>query len=446
MYLSKNIFLVLGVSKSGFASAEFLLNNGAECYICDEFESEPVSKNVSLLCAKGAKKIDANGLMGVLPLIDVLVLSPGVSIDNKIAIETKRMGKRIVGELELGAMYTNCPIVAVTGTNGKTTTCTMISDVLKKANVKNELVGNIGVPYISKIDEMDRDTVAVTEVSSFQLETVSSFSPHVAVITNISEDHLSRHYNMQNYVYLKSKILFNLKESEFAVLNYDDYIVRGFSDKTRGKIIYFSVKEKVDGVYVEDDLIYYNGTAIMDKRLIRVKGEHNLYNVLATRAVCKALKVDDNVIAEAIIEFKGIKHRIEFVREINGIDFYNDSKATNVDSTVKALNSMVKPTVLMLGGRDKGQNFEGLFEICKQRNVCKIVLFGEARYKLLKCAEKMEMTNICVATNLYSASLLAYSEAEEGQSVLLSPACSSFDEFSGFEERGEKFIEYVNNF
>lgn len=443
MFLEKNVFLVAGISKSGIAATEFLLSKGAECYMVDELETEGVRASMAALADKGAIPVRADEVEDIIPKIDVLVMSPGIPIDNRIPISAKKAGKRIIGEMELGFLYSNCPIVAVTGTNGKTTTCSLIADILERADVPHRLVGNIGVPFTAEMDKLDCNTVAVAEVSSFQLETMTTFAPHIAVVTNISEDHLARHYNMQNYIYLKSKILYNLKESEFAVLNYDDYVVRGFADKTSGKIIYFSVKEKVPGVYIEDDVIYYFGSPVMDKKLIRIAGEHNLYNILAAIAATKALKLPDNVIAESIIDFKGIKHRIEFVRSVGGVDFYNDSKATNVDSTLKALSAMTRPTVLILGGKDKGQNFDELFRKCKLCGVEKIVLFGETRYKMLKSAEFAEVSNICLATNLYSAVNLAYNEAEEGQNVLLSPACSSFDEFSGYEERGERFAEIV---
>ena len=446
MYLNKTVFLVAGISRSGIAATEFLLSHGAECFICDEMDTEGIRTSTAMLYAKGARPISGDEAIEAMDKIDVLVMSPGIPIDNRIPLAAKRAGKRIIGEMELGFLYSTCPIVAVTGTNGKTTTCSLIASVLDRAGVDCRAVGNMGVPFTSKLSELDCNTVAVTEVSSFQLETLNAFSPHIAIVTNVAEDHLSRHYNMQNYIFLKSKILKNLKESEYAVLNYDDYVVRGFSEKTKGKVEYFSLKEKVDGAYIEGDMLYYKGNAVMDTRLIRLKGEHNLYNILACVAACKVLGVSDNDIAEGIIAFKGISHRIEFVRSIRGIDFYNDSKATNVDSTIKALNAMSKPTVLLLGGKDKGQSFDSLFEACKAKNVVKIILFGECRYKLLKSAERAEMDCYCLASSLSSAVSLAFSEAEVGQNVLLSPACSSFDEFSGFEERGARFAEIVNGF
>ncbi|MBQ9481429.1 MAG: UDP-N-acetylmuramoyl-L-alanine--D-glutamate ligase [Clostridia bacterium] len=446
MYLAKDVFLVAGISRSGIAATEFLLSHGAKCYIFDELVSETVSASMSALAAKGAIEVKPEEIENIIPLIDVLVLSPGIPIDNRVPIAAKKAGKRIIGEMELAGLYSTCPIVAVTGTNGKTTTCSLISDILQTAGVKHILAGNIGVPFTSKLSETDENTVAVTEVSSFQLETMHSFSPHIAVVTNVSEDHLSRHYNMQNYVYLKSKLLFNLKESEFAVLNYDDFIVRGFSEKTKGNVVYFSAKEKADGAYLQDGVIYFRGEAVMERSLIRLGGEHNLYNILAAVAVCKLLKLENNVIAEGIIGFKGIKHRIEYIKTAGGVDYYNDSKATNVDSTLKALEAMDKPAVLLLGGKDKGQDYDGLFRACGEKNVAKVILYGETRYKMLKSAERAGFENFCVATDLFAATHLARSEAKAGQCVLLSPACASFDEFTGYEQRGDKFAEIVGNF
>ncbi|MCI5838693.1 MAG: UDP-N-acetylmuramoyl-L-alanine--D-glutamate ligase [Christensenellaceae bacterium] len=446
MYLKNSVFMVAGVSKSGIAATEFLLSHGAKVYVVDEIENEKTGRAFDILANLGAEKVDSVVVEEKLSEIDVLVLSPGIPIDNRIPVCAKRLGKRIIGELELGFLYSNCPVIGITGTNGKTTVCTMVSEVLMKAGIENFKVGNIGVPFTKEIDKYTPETVAVTEVSSFQLETTQTFCPHIAVVTNISEDHLIRHYNMQNYIYLKSKILFNMKESEFAVLGYDDFVVRGFKDKTKAKVVWFSAKEKVDGAYIDGDMICYKDEEVFSKALLPAGGEHNLLNALATVAVCKCMKIENNVIAEGIIGFKGIRHRIEFVREFEGVKYFNDSKATNVGSTVNALSSMNGKTVLLLGGRDKEQSFDSLFEQLKDKNVDKVVLFGETRYKMLKSAEKASFEDVCVASNFISAVNLARTESKEGENVLLSPACASYDEFSGFEERGDKFVELVNAF
>lgn len=446
MYLKNNTFMVAGVSKSGISATSFLLSHGAKVYIVDEIENEKTSKAFELLSGLGAEKVERDQIEEKLKSTDVLVLSPGIPIDNRIPVCAKRLGKRIIGELELGYLYSNCPIIGVTGTNGKTTVCTMISEVLSKANIENFKVGNIGVPFTREMEKYNPGTVAVTEVSSFQLETTQAFCPHIAVVTNISEDHLIRHYNMQNYIYLKSKILLNQKESEYAVLGYDDFVVRGFKDKTKAKVVWFSAKEKVDGAYVDGDMICYMGEEIFSKNLLPCGGEHNLLNALATVAVCKCMKIENNLIAEGIIGFKGIRHRIEFIRELDGVKYFNDSKATNVDSTLNALNTMNGKTVLLLGGKDKEQSYDMLFEKLKELNIEKVILYGETRYKMLKSAEKASYENVCIATTLFSAVNLAKNESKAGENVLLSPACASFDEFSGYEERGDKFAEIVNAF
>lgn len=445
MFLKDTKFLVVGISRSGIAVLEFLLSHKSKCYMWDDKIEYLSSEVTSSYEKRGVVKAERVRLVEIVKEVDVVVLSPGVPIDSEVALLAKKHAKRIIGELELGSLFSSCPIVAVTGTNGKTTTCTLISSMLTNAKVKNCLVGNIGIPFTSKINEMNEETVAVTEVSSFQLETIQFLRPHIAVVTNISEDHLSRHYNMQNYVYLKSKILHNLRESEYAVLNYDDNIVKGFAEKTRGKIIYFSCKEKVDGVYLEDGMIYYFDQAVLDIRLLSVRGEHNVANILAAVAVGKILGVEDEMIAETVVAFRGIKHRVEFIGNIGGIEYVNDSKSTNVDSTIKAIQSISRPIVLMLGGKDKGQSFDELFRYFSNSNVVKIILYGQTRYKMLKSAERGNVTNYCVATNLTSAVALARAEAKSGDCVLLSPACASYDEFSGYEERGECFIKAVKS-
>ena len=264
MYLKKTVFLVVGASKSGIGITELLLKRGAKCYVYDDGESDRVKDNVAFLVDKGAIATDKTEVFSLLRKIDAVVLSPGVAIDHEIPLAAKKLGKRITGELELASTFCPSPIIAVTGTNGKTTTCAMIDAVLKSAGISDKLCGNVGTPLSAVADDLTPDDVAVVEASSFQLETVRTFAPHVAVITNITPDHLSRHYNMDNYVFVKSKILSNLTETEYAVLCYDDPIVRSLDEKTRGKVVYFSVKEEVNGAYVSEGKIFYKGKYVAD--------------------------------------------------------------------------------------------------------------------------------------------------------------------------------------
>ena len=286
MYLKKEKFLIVGVSKSGTSACELLLSKGAKCFVYDDAETETVKNAEKRLSEKGATIVYKSEVNELLAEITVVLLSPGVAIDHEIPVRAKKLGKRIIGELELAAELCVAPVIAVTGTNGKTTTCAMIDDILKSGGEKPILCGNVGTPFSSVLDKITDDTLVVLETSSFQLETVSRFAPHVAVITNITPDHLSRHYNMENYIYLKGKILANLRESEYAVLNYDDGIVREFGEKTRAKVVYFSAQNEVNGAYVSDDKIFYKGKYVADIKSLPVGGEHNVLNLLA--AVCVA--------------------------------------------------------------------------------------------------------------------------------------------------------------
>ena len=445
MYLRKTVFLVVGVSKSGVGIAELLLKSGAKCYVYDDNENDRIKANLAELAEHGASVVDKSEVFALLRKIDAVGLSPGVAIDHEIPLAARKLGKRITGELELASEFCLAPIIAVTGTNGKTTTCTMIDAVLHGAGIKSELCGNVGTPLSAVEDNIDPDTVVVLEASSFQLETVRSFAPHIAIITNITPDHLSRHYNMDNYVYVKSKILANLTETEYAVLCYDDPLVRSLNEKTRGKVVYFSTKEEVNGAYVTDGKIFYKGKYITDLSSLPISGEHNTYNALACLCAAMIMGVDKEDIIEAFRTFKGVKHRIQFVKTVDGVDYYNDSKATNVDATVKAVATMSKPTVLIVGGKDKGLNFSPLFDGIKGSNVKSIVATGESAFRIVESAKKSGFADISMTEDFNVAVYLAKKIAVCGDAVLLSPACSSFDRFTDFEQRGDAFIKLVEN-
>lgn len=443
MYLKKEKFLIVGVSKSGTSACELLLSKGAKCFVYDDSETEAVKNAEKRLSEKGATIAYKSEVNELLAEITVVLLSPGVAIDHEIPVRAKKLGKRIIGELELAAELCVAPVIAVTGTNGKTTTCTMIDDILKNGGEKPILCGNVGTPFSSVLDKITDDTLVVLETSSFQLETVSRFAPHVAVITNITPDHLSRHYNMENYIYLKGKILANLRESEYAVLNYDDGIVREFGEKTRAKVVYFSAQNEVNGAYVSDDKIFYKGKYVADIKSLPVGGEHNILNLLAAVCVAEIVGMTEEAICSGIKEFKGVKHRIQYIRTVNGADYYNDSKATNADATMKAIDSMNKPTTLILGGKDKGLDFDALFRKISESLVKVVVLTGESAPRLYDSAKKIGYKNVYLANDFFVAVKLASIVAENGEAVLLSPACSSFDCFTDYEERGDRFIEIV---
>ncbi len=442
MYPKKQVFLVLGLSKSGSAAARFLLSKNAAVYVYDDVAGERVEKVAQELAHIGAKLVAKETLPRMHEVCDVLVLSPGIPIDHPLAVIFKRAGKSVIGETELAARYMRCLAIAVTGTNGKTTTVSMIEAVLKKSGYQANACGNIGTPMIEYCTQAE-DAVAVAEISSFQMETLSSFCPHVAVVLNVTEDHLNRHYTMENYIFLKAKLLKNLTESEYAVLNYDDEIVRGFAENTKAGVVWFSVKERVQGAYYENGVLYFNGEKIVSASDLLAEGVHNIQNALATIAVAKIMGVRNAVIADALVAFKGIKHRIEIVGEVEGVAYVDDSKGTNVDATVKAVECMKRETVLLLGGKNKGYDYSKLFSLLKKSKVFHAVLYGENRYALLKSAREQSFESVTVCETFAFAVRVAAMLATSGQCVLLSPASASFDEFASYEERGDAFVKMV---
>ena len=444
MFPKKQVFCVLGLSKSGKAAAEFLLSRGATVYVYDDNDSERIEQIALALSEKGAKRVKTEELPRMPDLCDALVLSPGIPIDHPIAVAFKRNGRAVIGETELAARYMRCGVFAVTGTNGKTTTVSMLTEVLKKGGYAAEACGNIGTPMI-EFCQMQEEGIAVAEISSFQLETLQSLCPHIAIILNITEDHLNRHYNMENYIFLKAKLLKNMSETEFAILNYDDPIVRGFAEKTKAKVLYFSVKDRVRGAYYEGGNLYCGKEKIMSAEQLSMGGLHNIQNALAVIIAAKLAGIKTETIVAALSGFKGIRHRIERIAEVDGVEYVDDSKGTNVDATLKAVAAMKKDTVLLLGGKNKGYDYNKLFAELKGSKVVHAVLYGENRFALLKAAREEEFDGFTLCGGGFSFAVqIAALKAERGQAVLLSPASASFDEFGSYEERGERFAEIVH--
>lgn len=443
MYFGNQKFLVAGLSRSGEGCANFLLRRGAKVYIYDDVVNDKVAETTAALQAKGAQPVNAEGLNDAVNVCDVLVLSPGIPIDNPLPVAFRKLGKAIIGEEELGALYLRATAVAVTGTNGKTTTVSMLDGVLKACGKNSVPCGNYGNPLVNAVEELTFNDFAVLEISSFQLETLFSLRPHVAVITNITEDHLNRHYNMDNYVFLKSKLIRGLRESEYAVLNYDDERVRQLASVTRGKVIWFSAQHSVDGAYVEGGTVYYKGERYFGIESMTLGGIHNLYNALACLAVSAVLGLNKEAAVQTICSFKGVKHRIQLLREVGGVTYVDDSKGTNVDATLRAVDSVDRPTILLLGGKDKGYDYAPLFEGLSRGKVAHAIIYGENRFKMLNAAVHAGFFSFSLCADFNTAVRLATFIAKPGQSVLLSPASSSFDEFTDYEERGDAFARIV---
>lgn len=442
MYLKRQIFLVFGVSKSGGAVAKFLLSKGGVVYLYDELSGERVEQAMQILIEQGARRVTSAELSHMSEVCDGLILSPGIPIDHPLAVAFKRRGRAVLGESELASRYLRAPILAVTGTNGKTTTVSMLTEVLQKGGLSARACGNIGTPMIECVG-MGEEEVAVAEISSFQLETLQSLRPHVGVVLNISEDHLNRHYNMENYIFLKSKLLKNMGETEFAVLNYDDETVRAFAEKTKAQVLYFSVRERVNGAFYEDGYLYFGKEKILPVSDLPARGVHTIQNALAVIAAAKIMGIKTADIVESLTAFKGIKHRIEEVGKVNGVTYIDDSKGTNVDATMKAIECMQEETILLLGGKDKGYSYAKLFAKLPSSKVIHVILYGENRFTLLATAREQGYTSVTLCEELTFAVRIASLKAKSGQTVLLSPASASFDAFTSYEERGEKFVEVV---
>ena len=440
MLLQTQKFLVAGASRSGTAAAKLLLrHHAAGVFVYDERPAGDAEKNLAALEASGAVVVTAGSLPQAQEECDVLVLSPGVPIDHPLPVAFRKAGKKIVGEMELGALFLRAPALAVTGTNGKTTTVNMLGEIFRSAGRRAVVCGNAGLPLCDCAESLGEEDVAVVEVSSFQLESLSSFRPHVAVVLNITEDHLDRHYNMQNYIFLKKKLLQNSRESEYAVLNADDERVRAFAAETRAKTVFFSLRERTDGACLREGSLFFGEEKIMSADELPAGGEHNIADALAAVCAAKLFGVNGEAIRAGLRAFKGVRHRMERIGGIGGVTYIDDSKATNADATIKALDGVRGDCVLLLGGRDKGYDYDGLFERIRQGGVAQAVLYGENRFKLLSAAVRRGFARVSLCPDFDTAVRIAALLAVPGQNVLLSPASASFDAFSGYEERGERF-------
>lgn len=387
--------------------------------------------------------VNRSGMSAINALEDVglVVVSPSVELDCELLSLAKAKNIEIIGELELGYRNSLGDIIAITGTNGKTTCTELVTTMLKNAQINSDYYGNIGVPFAENSFDVTEYKVAILEVSSFQLATTELFCPKIGVCLNIGEDHLEYHKNMENYIECKLRIFKNQDESDYAVLNYDDDVVRNFADKINSNIYYFSLKSKVNGCYLQEGKVFFNEEYIIDAKDINIKGEHNIANSLACIVVCKILNMPTNIIVKTLKEFKLSAHRMQLINTINGVKYFDDSKSTNISSALSACKSMVGKTTLLLGGYDKGLDYKVLFDELPTA-INTIICFGENKDKLIRdCSNKDLATTIIKADSLEMAIDIASHIICEN--VLFSPATSSFDRFSSYVERGNFFREYV---
>ena len=442
--------LIVGMGKSGIAAIQAMLKLGAEVTVQDSKNAEDMDgqllnflagRGVSLCLGKTPEDMGA---------FDMLILSPGVDPEMDFIEEAKSKGAEIVGELEIAYRVARGSFVAITGTNGKTTTTALTGEILKARYEETFVVGNIGDPYTSKVLEMTEDSVTVAEVSSFQLETIMDFRPDVSAILNITPDHLDRHKTMECYIETKESITKNQKEGDVCVLNYEDPVLREFGETLKDiKVVYFSsLRTLKQGFYLKEDEIVYNDgekeTVIVNIHDLKLLGRHNHENVMAAVAISMNMGVPLEKIQKVIKEFKAVEHRIEFVTERFGVKYYNDSKGTNPDAAMQAIKAMPGPTLLIAGGYDKHSEFDEWIESFGGK-VRYLVLIGQTRDKIAECAKRHGFTDIMYAEDLKEAVQVCASYANAGDNVLLSPACASWGMFKNYEERGRMFKEYVRN-
>ena len=437
--------LVVGLGKSGVASALFLKARGARVTVSDTKSPDQFRDEIPLLLDHGIVVETGGHGERTFRGQDLIVVSPGVPVDAPPLIQARASGEPVIGEIELAAQHLQGPIVAITGSNGKTTTTTLAGDILTAGGFSTVVGGNIGTPAISLVEQAGRDTFVVLEISSFQLETIQTFRPRVAVILNVTPDHLDRHRTFQTYIDAKARIFENQQPSDYAVLNEDDPTCLTLADRTRAQVFWFSRKKEVrQGAYLHDGRILFRDSAgqraIMLVSEIRLKGAHNVENVLAAVCTGGLMGAPADKIRQAVCDFKAVEHRLEYVATIKGVEYYDDSKATNVDATIKALESFPANIHLILGGKDKGSDYTVLNDLLRQR-VKRVYTIGAA-------AEKIEShikgaAEVVHAETLDNAIRRANAVAQPGDIVLLAPACASFDQFQSYNHRGKVFKEVV---
>ena len=447
-YSGKRV-LVVGMARSGVDASKLLLRLGAVPLLNDRKDAQALGSQLDCLKDTGAEWHLGKDPVPLLENADVLLISPGVPIDSPVVLKARELGIYTIGELEFAAQQAQGVLIGITGTNGKTTTVTLLGEIMKAAGRTAYVSGNIGTPFSQTAMVSRPGDMLVTEISSFQLESIDTFHAHAAAVLNVTEDHLIRHYTMENYVAMKRRVFDNQTADDIAVLNADDPICAGMAEGLPARVAWFSrLRQDLPGAFVRagDIVIRWDGreTPVCPAKDVFIPGAHNLENAMAAAVTAFTLGVPAPVIAETLRTFRGVEHRIEFVRELDGVRYINDSKGTNADSTVKAIDTMTAPTVLILGGYDKHVSFESLARhIVSSPQIEQTVLLGATADQLERELRNAGYTAITRAGTFEEAVRLSRSLARKGGCVLLSPACASFDMFSCFEERGERFKQLV---
>lgn len=447
--VGKNV-LVVGSGISGVAAVKLLSTEGASILLQDG--NEKLTKQE--IMDKLPRSLEMEVIIGDLPeevrkKVDLVVLSPGVPTDLPYVQALKKAGVPIWGEIELAYQFTKGKMAAITGTNGKTTTTALVGEIMKSYYVSVYVVGNIGIPYTEMVLNTKGSSITVAEMSSFQLETVHEFKPEVSAILNITPDHLNRHHTMENYIAAKKRIAMNQEITDTCVLNYEDEVLREMAKTLRPKVFFFSSRrELTEGIFLnkEGDFIYREDGKeenVCNIRELKLLGTHNYENVMAAIAISAHIGVPMEHIRKAVCAFKAVEHRIEYVTEKDGVTYYNDSKGTNPDAAIKGIQAMVRPTLLIGGGYDKGSDYREWIRSFEGK-VKYLVLLGQTREEIAKQARECGFDRIIMVEDLKEAVKICAMNSEPGDAVLLSPACASWGMFKNYEERGRRFKEYVN--
>ena len=444
--LSGKRVLVVGLGKSGLAAAHFLKERGARVTVSDARPATLIAELSELLDQGFMVEAGSHGLL-TFRRQDLIVVSPGVPMSTPVLTQVRAMGAHIIGELELGVEFLQGEVIGVTGSNGKTTTTSLLGEILKAAGRPTLVGGNIGLPVTALVAESTAESWSVIEVSSFQLETVETFRPRIAVVLNITPDHLDRHGSFETYAAAKARITEFQTSDDFLVLNGEDKQTQMVAAETKAQIYWFSGRRQIkQGAFVHGESIFFTKSEgakpepVMPVAEITLAGTHNVENVLAAVCAARLAGVEVETIRAAVGAFKAVEHRLEFVRELDGVRYYNDSKATNVDATMKAVASFDGGIHLILGGKDKDSDYTVLAPLLRER-VKTVVTIGSAAEKIER--ELDGVVKIESAETLARAIAFAHETAAAGDTVLLAPACSSFDQFENYEQRGRVFKELV---
>ena len=447
MDLKNKRVLVVGIGKSGIAAAHFLRARGARVTISDARPATTIAELNPLLDAGIMVETGSHGLL-TFRRQDLIVVSPGVPLSVPELKQVRALGMRVLGELELGTQFLQGEVLAITGSNGKTTTTSLLGEILQASGRPTLVGGNIGLPVVDMVPASTPQTANVLEVSSFQLETIESFQPHIALVLNITPDHLDRHGSFENYAAAKARITENQTPQDFLILNAEDKPTQMIAAKTKAQIFWFSPSRQVkQGAFVHGEGIYFRAAEglppepVLPVAEIPLAGAHNVENVLAAVCAARLAGVPADTIRRAVAAFKAVEHRLEFVREVAGVRYFNDSKATNVDATAKAIAAFPGGVHIILGGKDKDSDYTPLAPLLRDR-VRTVITIGSAADKIR--AQLSGAAPILGAGTLDQAVAVAREKAEPGDVVLLAPACASFDQFESYEHRGRVFKQLVS--